>query len=93
MYIEYFIRYTLNNINQKTTANIEKNKDKVEQRKKVENEIKVSEEKKEINENNNRDEEIKESLKTMIKPVTEDYERNKIINKIKNGNVKNEKTR
>lgn len=75
MYIEYFIRYTLNKINPKQLNNIEKNKTISKNSKEVE----IKKDAKEI-----RAEEIKESLKDMVKPVGEDFERSKIINKIKN---------
>ena len=96
MYIEYFIRYTLNKINPKQTENKEKIKSKIEISKEDKNkieEVKNKESKKVKEVEEKRAKEIKESLKTMVKPVTEDYERSKIISKIKNGKEKNEKIR
>ena len=93
MYIEYFIRYTLNKINTKAPKTVEKDKsNKSKEVKKVEKNVQEKQKnQKEISDK--RAEEIKESLKNMVAPVTEDYERSKIINKIKNGNENFEKTR
>ena len=96
MYIEYFIRYTLNKINSKQIENKEIVKSKIEISKENKNkteEVKNKESKKTKENEKKRAEEIKESLKTMVKPVTEDYEKSKIISKIKNGKEKNEKIR
>lgn len=92
MYIEYFIRYTLNKINHRQENIIEKTKtkSKVSQEKQANKKVETNKEK---NSENQRAEEIKESLKNMVSPVTEDYERSKIIDKIKNVNEKSEKIR
>lgn len=95
MYIEYFIRYTLNKINPKQVDSIEKSKSepkKVKEEKAKTEKVEKEEIKKEKQTDEKRAEEIKESLKNMVTPV-EDYERTKIIDKIKKGNEKSEKVR
>lgn len=99
MYIEYFIRYTLNKINPKQAEvmqkNIAKNDISKEKQLKADEEVKKTKTKniKEKNLDKKRDEEIKESLKNLVTPINDDYDRNKIINKIKSGNEKSEKIR
>lgn len=116
MYIEYFIRYTLNKIQNKGSINIEKveptitkvNEEIVKEEpkiKKVENQEKeiTKEMKKESEEKtiekgksvkeDSRSEEIDKALKSMVKPINEEYERTKIIDKIKNGKEKSDKIR
>ena len=95
MYIEYFIRYTLNKISPNKMANIEKEKTKDIERedkdilnledKEEKVNLKVNEEK--------REEQIKKSLESMVSSVNTDYERTKIIDKIKSGKQNSEKIR
>ena len=95
MYIEYFIKYTLNKISLNKSRDIEKEKSKSIE-KNIEK-IEVSEETKEkINvelKAEGREEQIKKSLENMTNTVNDDYERSKIIDKIKTGKQNSDKVR
>lgn len=95
MYIEYFIKYTLNKISLNKSRDIEKEKSKSIE-KNIEK-IEVSEETKEkINvelKAEGREDQIKKSLENMTNTVNDDYERSKIIDKIKTGKQNSDKVR
>lgn len=86
MYIEYFIRYTLNKISLNRNV-IEKEKSQ-DIEKNIES-PKIVQDKKEDGYEKSRDsqreEKIKKSLESMINNISNDYERSKIIDKIKTG--------
>ena len=95
MYIEYFIRYTLNKISPNKIASIQKEKSKniEKEDKDIKNiEVKQEENISQVNEEK-REEQIKKSLESMVKPVNDDFERTKIIDKIKIGKQNSEKLR
>lgn len=91
MYIEYFIRYTLNRIQTKNRMPVKKEKQVTKEIKKEE--VIQEEKKQETEKKMGREEEIKRSLQNMVKPVNEEFERNKIINKIKSSKQKSDKIR
>ena len=95
MYIEYFIRYTLNKISPNKIASIQKEQSKniEKEDKDIKNiEVKQEENISQVNEEK-REEQIKKSLESMVKTVNDDFERTKIIDKIKIGKQNSEKLR
>ncbi len=114
MYIEYFIRYTLNKIQGKEYINIERTEPVQEKQEEIKSkedpsselkiekskikEVKIDKKTKDINKEqkspeDKRMEEIDKALKSMVNPVNEEYERTKIIDKIKTGKEKSDKIR